>query len=314
MARRVSAGLQGPVALAHSSGLPALALALAAPIAFALAPRLNAAGRLASAQLALELLQARHPVRAAELADELNDLNAERRRLTQDVVEAARAMVDGSPVVFAADPGFAPGVVGLAASRLCEEYGAPAFIGAEIDGLVQGSARAPDGFNLRDLLGRQGDWLENWGGHAGAAGFSVLPQNVDALRRGLAQALAGLDVPEFTGPRLRADGRVYPRTISWETYQALELLGPWGQEHEEPRLVVENVRIQNTRLVGEDHVVLRFEELARNVEAIWFRHGDQQAALGPGRCVDVAFRLGLRNFRGETRLQMLVDDIRLRPV
>lgn len=283
-------------------------------IAFALAPRLNAAGRLASPQLALELLQARHPVRAEEIASELNELNAERRRLTQDVVDAAREMVTGSPVIFAADPGFAPGVVGLAASRLCEEFGAPAFIGAEVDGLVHGSARAPDGFNLRDLLRRQTDWLEAWGGHAGAAGFSVLPHNVAALQRGLAQHLDRLGAPDFIGPRLRADGRVYPRTISWETYQALELLGPWGQEHEEPRLVVENVRIQNTRLVGEDHVALRFEELARNVEAIWFRHGDQQAALGRGRCVDVAFRLGLRSFRGETRLQMLVDDIRLRPV
>ena len=282
-------------------------------IAFALAPRLNAAGRIASAQLALELLQASHPVRAAELADELNELNAERRRLTQDVVDAARAMVNGSPVVLAADAGFAPGVVGLAASRLSEEFGAPAFIGAEIDGLVHGSARAPDGFNLRELLKRQADWLEGWGGHAGAAGFSVLPQNLEALRRGLAQSLASLDLPEYTGPRLRADGRVYPRTISWETYQALDSLGPWGQEYEEPRLVVENVRIQNTRLVGEDHVALRFEELARNVEAIWFRHGEQHTALGRGRCVDVAFRLGLRSFRGETRLQMLVDDIRLRP-
>ena len=283
-------------------------------IAFALAPRLNAAGRLASPQLALELLQARHPVRAEEIANELDELNAERRRLTQDVVDAARAMVNGSPVIFAADPGFAPGVVGLAASRLSEEFGAPAFVGAEIDGLVHGSARAPDGFNLRDLLRRQGDWLENWGGHSGAAGFSVLPHNVGALRRGLAQAIASLDLPEFTGPRLRADGRVYPRTISWETYQALESLGPWGQDHEEPRLVVENVGIQNTRLVGDDHLAMRFEELARNVEAIWFRHGDQQAALGRGRRVDVAFRLGLRSYRGETRLQMLVDDIRLRPV
>jgi len=283
-------------------------------IAFALAPRLNAAGRLASPQLALELLQAKHPVRAEEIAHELNELNAERRRLTEDVVDAARAMVNGSPVIFAADPGFAPGVVGLAASRLCEEFGAPAFIGAEIDGLVHGSARAPDGFNLRNLLERQGDWLEGWGGHASAAGFSVLPHNVDDLCRGLARDLDKLDLPRLTGPRIRADGRVYPRTISWETYQALESLGPWGQEHEEPRLVVENVRIQNTRLVGEDHVALRFEELARNVEAIWFRHGEQQVALGRGRCVDVAFRLGLRSYRGETRLQMLVDDIRLRPV
>ena len=283
-------------------------------IAFALAPRLNAAGRLAHAQLALELLLARHPVRAEEIAAELNALNAERRRLTEDVVDAARKIVDGSPVVFAADPGFAPGVVGLAASRLCEEFGAPAFIGAEIDGLVRGSARAPDGFNLCDLLKRQEAWLENWGGHARAAGFSVLPHNVEALRRGLAQELERADAPAFTGPRLRADGRVYPRTITWETYQALDLLGPWGQAHEEPRLVVENVRIQDTRLVGENHVAMRFEELARNVEAIWFRHGAQQAALAPGRCVDVAFRLGLRSFRGETRLQMLVDDIRLRPV
>ena len=303
-------------------GLRALAEAARRPlgsiasddIAFALAPRLNAAGRLASPQLALELLQARHPVRAEEIANELNELNAERRRLTQDVVDAAREMVNGSPVIFAADPGFAPGVVGLAASRLCEEFGAPAFIGAEVDGVVHGSARAPDGFNLRDLLKRQGDWLENWGGHAGAAGFSVLPHNVEALRRGLAQHLERLDLPEFTGPRLRADGRVYPRTISWETYQALHSLGPWGQAHEEPRLVVENVRIQNTRLVGEDHVALRFEDLARNVEAIWFRHGELQGALANGRCVDVAFRLGLRTYRGETRLQMVVDDIRLRPV
>lgn len=304
---------QGLRALAEAARRP-LTSVTSDDIAFALAPRLNAAGRLAHAQLALELLLAQHPVRAGELAEELSALNAERRRLTQDVVDAAREMVNGSPVVFAADPGFAPGVVGLAASRLCEEFGAPAFIAAEIDGLVRGSARAPDGLNLCDLLKRQGDWLESWGGHAGAAGFAVLPQHVEALRRGLARDLDSLDLPEFTGPRLRADGRVYPRTISWETYQALELLGPWGQEHEEPRLVVENVRIHNTRLVGEDHVALRFEELARNVEAIWFRHGDQQAALGRGRCVDVAFRLGLRSYRGETRLQMLVDDIRLRPV
>ena len=304
------------------AGLRALAEAARRPvetitsddIAFALAPRLNAAGRLAHAQLALELLMARHPVRAGELADELSDLNAERRRLTQDVVDAARAMVKGSPVIFAADPGFAPGVCGLVASRLCEEFGAPAFIGAEIDGLVRGSARAPDGFNLCDLLKRQGTWLENWGGHAAAAGFSVLPHNVEALRRGLAQDLDTGETPAVTGPRLRADGRVYPSTITWETYQGLDSLGPWGQAHEEPRLVVENVRIQNTRLVGDDHVALRFEDLARNVEAIWFRHGELHGALASGRCVDVAFRLGLRTYRGETRLQMLVDDIRLRPV
>ena len=283
-------------------------------IAFALAPRLNAAGRIASPQLALELLLARHPVRADEIAAQLNELNAERRRLTQDVVDAAREMVDGSPVILATDPGFALGVVGLAASRLCEEFDAPAFIGAEIDGLVHGSARAPDGVNLRDLLGGQANRLESWGGHASAAGFSVLPHNVESLRQGLAADLARLELPSGTGPRLRADGRVYPRTITWETYQALDALSPWGQEHEEPRLVVENVRVQDTRLVGEDHMALRFEELARHVDAIWFRHGDQQAALGRGRCVDVAFRLGLRSYRGETRLQMLVDDIRLRPV
>ncbi len=298
-------------------GLRALAALVKRPIesisaeavAFSLAPRLNAAGRMANAQLALELLLCTHPVRAEELAGELDQLNAERRRLTADAVEAARAQVGAGPLVFATSAAFALGVVGLAASHLCGELGAPAFVGAEVDGLIRGSARAPEGFDLTQLFDRHAALLEHWGGHPRAAGFSLRRGNAEALRQALADDLAGL-AP--AAPRLSADGRVYPRTITWETWRALDALAPWGEAHAHPRLVVENVRVRDPRVVGQNHLAMRFEELADSVRAIWFGGGSHADALHPGRRVDVAFRLQLDDYRGETRLQMFVDDVRLR--
>ena len=128
----------------------------------------------------------------------------------------------------------------------------------------------------------------------------------------VARELVASDLAELFGPRVVADGRVFPRTIAWDTYRALEVLAPWGHAHERPRFVVENVRISEVRLVGTNHLALRFNEVDREVEAIWFRNGDKQARLERNQCVDVAFRLDVNEYRGRSRLQMLVDDVRLR--
>lgn len=283
----------------------------AADIAFGYAPRLNAAGRLARADLALRLLRAGQSVEAESLAHELDNLNIERRRLTQLVIDAAAAQIDpAAPLVFAIGDEFPLGVVGLAAGRLAEQTGLPAFVGAHVNGVVRGSARAPEGVMLADVLGAQADLLDAWGGHAQAAGFTVRPERVDALRDGLARELelAGVQAPDQ--PRLEADCRVYPRTVTWETCELTQQLGPFGEAHAEPRFVVENVAIDETRVVGSTHLVLRFAELGADVEAIWFGQAELRHALPPGRRCDAAFRLNLRTFNDETRLQMLIDDIR----
>ena len=283
----------------------------AADIAFGYAPRLNAAGRLARADLALRLLQAEQSVEAESVAHELDNLNIERRRLTQLVVDAAASQIDpAEPLVFALGEEFSLGVVGLAASRLVEHTGLPAFVGACVNGTVRGSARAPDGVPLSDILRTQADLLDAWGGHARAAGFTVRPERVDELRAGLARELerAGIEAP--AQPRLETDCRLYPRSVTWETYELTQQLGPFGEAHSEPRFVVENIAIDETRVVGSTHLALRFAELGADVEGIWFGQADLRAALPPGRRCDAAFRLNLRTFGGETRLQMLIDDIR----
>ncbi len=288
--------------------------ATAEAIGFAYAPRLNAAGRLAHAQLALELIQAEHPVRAQELAQQLDTLNAERRRLTDDVVaDVERELDPDLPMAFAVSDAYPPGIVGLAASRLCGSTGYPAFVATYLDGEVRGSARSPAGVHLAELLERSADLLTAWGGHARAAGFTTRPDQVDVLRDRLLGELERPELQGRLGPRIHADGRVYPATINWDTFQQLSELGPFGESHERPRFVVENISMDQVRTVGSDHLAVRFAELGSEVEGIWFGHGDLRDALARGRRVDAAFRLDVRTYRGTTRLQMLIDDIRVAP-
>ena len=281
-------------------------------VAFTYAPRINAAGRLATAELALQLLQARHPVLARELAQQLEGLNRERRLLTADVVSDAEQAIDHEAgLVFALGSDYPPGVTGLAAAQLVRSTGFPAFVATTIDGLVRGSARAPDGVHLPEVLGRHQELLERWGGHAQAAGFSLRVDRAEQLREALAREFRAPTVRARLGRRLAADCRVYPQTISWSTYSTLDAIGPFGARHEQPCLVVENIGVEETRVVGNDHLALRFAEPGREVEAIWFGQGGQRGQLSAGRRVDAAFRLGLREFGGKTRLQMLIEDLRV---
>ena len=175
---------------------------------------------------------------------------------------------------------------------------------------MRGSARSPQGFHLAQFLGRHAELLETWGGHARAAGFTVQPVNVPKLRAALVKESRELEGDVFVGPQLYADGRVFPGTISLETFQDLDQLAPWGEGHDQPCLVVENVCVQTARLVGANHLLLTFREVATDIRAIWFQSGQHQADMTPGVCVDVAFRLDLNVYRGETRVQMVVDDVR----
>ena len=160
------------------------------------------------------------------MAHELDNLNIERRRLTQLVVDAAASQIDpAEPLVFAIGEEFSLGVVGLAASRLVEHTGLPAFVGTSVNGMVRGSARAPADVPLSDILGTQAELLDAWGGHARAAGFSVRPERVDELRAGLARELVRAGVQAPAQPRLDADCRVYPRTVTWETYEMTRTIG-----------------------------------------------------------------------------------------
>ena len=283
----------------------------ASDIAFAYGPRLNAAGRLAHAELSLRLLQASQADEAEALARRLDALNLERRRLTDLVIAEASDQVDPSaPLVFVVGSEFPVGVIGLVASHLVKTTGRPAFVATSINGTVRGSARAPEGIPLHDVLATQAGTLNSWGGHARAAGFAVDPDRVHELREGLTRTLAREEGRLPIGKQLEADCRVFPHSITWGTYEMMHDLGPFGESHHEPRFVVENVAVAESRVVASSHLAIRFAEVGQHVDAIWFGRAEVRDQLPPSQRCDVAFRLNRRSFGGETRLQMLIDDVR----
>ncbi|MGC9397039.1 MAG: single-stranded-DNA-specific exonuclease RecJ [Anaerolineae bacterium] len=283
-------------------------------IGFVLAPRLNAAGRISEAMTSLDLLLVEDMQAALPLAQELNALNEERRSLTSEVQDRAREMVMGQgetpPLLFAASPDFPHGVVGLAASRLLDEFYRPAVVVSIEDDLSKGSARSIPEFHITEALDTMSDVLERYGGHSAAAGFTVpterLPEVEARLLAMAREQLAGLSL----APTLQVDAETPLETLSWDLYHAMERLEPFGYGNATPVLVSRNARVVEGRGVGAGgrHLKLRLADDNGVVwDAIAFRQGDWIRRL-PYR-IDLAYMLEANVWHERVNLQLNVQDI-----
>lgn len=303
----------GLSALLELSGV-APGVVTAKSVGFVLSPRLNAAGRIREAMTSLDLLLAADMQAALPLAQELNSLNEERRTLTTEVQDRAREMVmalgEAPPLLFAASPDFPHGVVGLAASRLLDEFYRPAVV-VSIEGeWSKGSARSIPEFHITEALDTMSDVLARYGGHSAAAGFTVptdrLPE-VEARLLALArEQLAGLTL----APTLQVDVETPLEALSWDLYHALERLEPFGYGNAVPVLVSRNARVVEGRAVGADgrHLKLRLADDRGVVwDAIAFRQGDWICRL-PQR-IDLAYMLEANVWNERVNLQLNVQDI-----
>jgi len=281
-------------------------------IAFRLAPRLNATGRLDTALRACELLLTEDPSRAEALARELHEINTERQRLTEELHEQARAtwLAEASegPLIFVAGPGYHKGIVGLVASRLTEEFYRPALV-IEVDGdHCRGSARSIPEFNITAALGECADLLQRYGGHAMAAGLTLETARLEELRERL-QAIAGERLREVElMPSLQIDAVCPLSDASWETVRALDELRPFGQGHAVPTCLSRNVLVRDARVVGERHLRLAVSDGRATWEAIAFRQAEALPDL-PSR-IDLAYNLEVNRWNGEARIQLIVQDLR----
>ena len=319
---RAGQGCAGLQALIEVSGRKAAKLT-AADIGFAIAPRLNAAGRLEDMALGIECLLTDDPTQAAELAQVLHGINAERRGVQQqmtDEAEAALARVghdlDGqAPIALCLfDPQWHPGVVGLVASKMKEKLHRPviAFAPAEPgSSSLRGSARSIPGFHIRDALANvdstQPGLMGKFGGHAMAAGLSLqqedLPRFETAFR---AQAQAMLD-PALLQSRLLTDGALEPAEFSALHAEALQNAGPWGQAFPEP-LFDGEFEVVDWRVVGERHLKLnlRLDGRREPLNAIHFGGWKDQP---PPPRVRVAYRLVPDDYRGGGAIQLIVEHV-----
>lgn len=283
-------------------------------IGFVLSPRLNAAGRIDEAMIALKLLMAPDMASALPLAHELDALNYKRREITSEVRERVRDLVvareDIPPLIFAASGDFPSGVVGLAASRLVDEFYRPAVVVSVEDGHSKGSARSIPEFNITEALDAIEGLLIRHGGHAAAAGFTIETRLLDELEARLT-ALAEAQLADLVlVPSVAVDAEVRLRDLSWHLYDQLEQLQPFGFGNPTPVLVSRHVRVMSARAVGNGGRHLKMyvaDETGASWDAIAFRQGDWADHLPSW--VDLAYILERNEWNGRVSLQLNVQDI-----
>jgi single-stranded-DNA-specific exonuclease len=279
---------------------------------FALGPRINAAGRLSDMTLGIECLTTDDPLRAHELAKQLDAINRERREVEAGMREQAEALLDNlmpegapPPAVVLFDPDFHEGVVGIVAGRMKDRLHRPTFVFAlGQDGMLKGSGRSIPGFHLRDALDlvskRHPGVLKKFGGHAMAAGCTLAEEDFDTFDAALQLVSTEWMQPEALARTLATDGPLALEYFNAETVTRLDAQ-VWGQGFEAP-VFCDEVEVIQQRLVGEKHLKLRLKHQGQLRDAIWFGHAEPLPAR-----VRLAYRLSLDEFQGQQRLQMVVE-------
>ena len=285
-------------------------------VSFALAPRLNAAGRLGKTDGAFDLLKTRDEALAAELAEEMCRLNRQRQQLELDILNQCLALLEadppeGKPIVLAGE-GWHQGVGGIVASRLCEKFGLPVIMICLQDGVGRGSCRSVEGFGLHAALSKCSDLLVTFGGHEMAAGLTIEAENVPALRERLGElflesSAAGAETA------LKVDAELPKAEIlTLENVDALSLLDPYGNGNPAPLFCITGGEIRSFTAMGNGkHTRFTLQKGGVNLECVFFSHSPAELGVEIGRKADIVFAPQINEFRGRRTVQLLLSDIRI---
>jgi single-stranded-DNA-specific exonuclease len=286
-------------------------------IGFVLGPRLNALGRLADANVGVEFLTTEDQSRARILAYELEGLNARRKLLSDQVLQAAEAQIDRDPsllersALVLSHPSWSAGVIGIVASRLVERYGKPTVLIATPPGKVgRGSARSVEGCNISAAISMQADLLRGFGGHRMAAGLSIDPERISHFRRALSHTVSEMVGEAREAPALRIASYLLLPQLSLGLVEELERLAPFGPGNPPPILATKRLELKSHSSVGRsgEHLQLIVEDEDGNEQkVIWWQGAGWW--LPEGR-FDLAYVVRASDFRGQRQAQMEWVDAR----
>jgi single-stranded-DNA-specific exonuclease len=286
-----------------------------ADIGFKLGPRINAAGRLASAEQALELLLTDDPVRARELANALSEQNRERQEVELAILREAEALVareylpEHAAIIVAGD-GWHPGVLGIVASRISKAHHRATFvIGFDETGLGKGSGRSIEGLSMVKALDACAESLVKFGGHEMAAGLTIRREHYAVFQETFRRLARALLTDEQLRPRLYLDAEVRFADLQFAFLEHHERLQPFGIGNSQPLFLARNVRAAETRILKEKHCRFSLVQngAGRAQEAIFF--GGAQQPLPPAPW-DIAFQVARNEFNGRVSLQLEIKALR----
>ena len=270
-------------------------------VAFVLAPRLNAAGRLGEADKGLELLMTASERRARELAVYLDARNSERRKVQDAMFQEALAKVDpGTPALVLEDPGWHPGVMGIVASKLLERFYKPVFITAK----GKGSVRSTPGISAVGGLRFAAEHLERYGGHSQAAGFAIRGDNLAKFREAIFAYAADHPVPERT---VTADALIAADDIDDDLYKAIQRLEPYGEGHAAPSFALSD-RLDLARAVGQTKSTLQLR--VAGIKGVAWQKGELAETLPSGDTVNTVISLQENVWNDRRTLEFLAEEVR----
>jgi single-stranded-DNA-specific exonuclease len=285
-------------------------------VSFRLVPRLNAAGRMAHASLALQLLTTDNIATARQLAQSLDEFNYRRREIERSILEGILEDCQQQPDLLKNQtlvkwrPGWHLGVLGIVASRIVETYYRPVILITVAGELGKGSARSIPGLDLYKALESCRHCLEDFGGHSMAAGLTIKAENLIEFQRSFEKAVKRMAQSYDRTPRLTVDTQIHFDDISEELIDEIETLSPFGTENPEPVFMAQNIKVVSSKIVGENHrrmmLVQDVQTSGKPVPAICFNAQDN--LLKKTIFSRIAFRLRWNRWNDNKTIQLVIED------
>ena len=294
-------------------------------VAFQIGPRLNASGRMDHADLTLNLLLEKDPVKARVLALEVESKNTERQKVSQQVYKEVKTTLDENKsykLIVRSGEHWPLGIVGVVAGKICDEYQCPVFLLKKGNELFEGSGRSTSSFNIIAAVSKLDQYVEKYGGHKQAMGVKIKPKNLPILEKKLLELIEKEYDEEKWGKKLMIDAEVKPEEIDWDLFSEIKKFEPFGEGNREPVFLTKNLIIREIKLVGNGQKHLKFvfqtvksppkadQPRAEKIfEGIFWKGGDKFPDFQPGDEVSVVFLLRSNEWNGSRKLELNIIDI-----
>lgn len=288
-------------------------------VAFMLAPRINAAGRIADASECVELLLTDNADLAMDIAKKLDCDNRERQAIENEILNDAIAIIEQTVdterdrVLVLGNENWHIGVIGIVASRLVDRFHLPAFVMAKDGELSKGSARSIPGFNIFEAMSKYGSLFEKYGGHEMAAGFTIRTDRIGELRECMNLEVGNVMGQEKPLPEILVDYRLTPKDISLEVVRQLKILEPFGIGNPSPLFVYRGLKVLSSRAVGNEskHLSLNVYDGLNEIKCIAYNMGSMQKVLSIGKKIDIICSVENNVWNSIENVQLNIKDIKL---
>lgn len=284
-------------------------------IGFQIAPRLNALGRLDDPNPAIELLTGWDEEVAAEIAQMIDEKNSERKVIVENIFNQALTMITDEPVQILHHKDWHKGVLGIVAGRLLEQFHKPIIMLAEEEGVLRGSARSIENFNIFEALNEHRELFMAFGGHKQAAGMTFALENVEAIKQVMLDFIQENDIDMSGKSSLEVQGSLQFDEISLETIRSLEKLSPYGMDNPKPHFLLTDYQVEQARSMGKDnsHLKLKLVQNGQALDAVYFGHGAESLEFEQSD-TELVGTLSSNTWNGTTTVQLMVADARVNGV